>query len=147
MSDLERDCKKEAMMEDDSGCGCGCAHQCGEEGCCESGEPIEGEEDDLFVFSFRNDKDEEVYFALLDEFQYGEKEYWICQKVDVENMEEPTFDEENDELFVFAKEEEDGETVLSELESEEELEKVVEEWQKAIEVETEIYEEEPEEDS
>ena len=38
-------------------------------------------------------------------------------------------------------------TVLSELESEEELEKVVEEWQKAIEVETEFNEDEPEEDS
>ena len=147
MSNLERDFKKEEIVEEDGGCDCGCAHHCGEEGCCESDEPIEGEGDDLFVFSFRNDKDEEVYFALLDEFQYGEKEYWICQKVDVENMEEPAFDEENDELFVFAKEEEDGETVLSELESEEELEKVVEEWQKAIEVETEFNEDEPEEDS
>ncbi|HNW47354.1 MAG TPA: DUF1292 domain-containing protein [Thermotogota bacterium] len=148
MPDKDRDIQEKEWMEeeDDNLCDCGCPHQHDEDDCCQCDEPMEGEGDDLFVFSFRNEKDEEVYFALLDEFQHGEKEYWICQKVDVDQMEEPAFDEENDELYVFIKEEEDGETVLSELESEEELETVVEEWQKAIEAESEKEEEASEEE-
>jgi hypothetical protein len=129
----EKDFKKE--VEEESVCHCGCSHDCDEESCCEGDERgYEGEENDLFVFSFRDDNDQEIYFARLDEFLFNEKEYWICQKVDIEAVDKDfEFDEENSEIYVFIAEDEEGETVLTELDSEEELEKVVEEWQKSIE--------------
>ena len=75
MPDKDRDIQEKEWMEeeDDTSAIIGCLHQHDEDDCCQCDEPMEGEGDDLLLF--RNEKDEEVYFALLDEFQHGEKEY------------------------------------------------------------------------
>ncbi len=108
--------------------------------CCCSHE----HDDELYeapVFSLEDEEGNEVFFAYLDEVELDGKKYWVCQKVDVDQNEEVVQSLEDDQMDIFvfeAEDEDDGEGVsLSDIEDEQELQKVVDYWESTLEQEHE----------
>ncbi|HPE69253.1 MAG TPA: DUF1292 domain-containing protein [Thermotogota bacterium] len=89
------------------------------------------------VFSLTDEEGNEFHFEYLDEVEKEGKTYWIAQRVEVKGDEVFPYEEDDEDkeegsvsLFIFLKEDdEEGNAVLSELDSEEELQAVAEAWE------------------
>jgi len=100
--------------------------------CCSNHENHNHEEElEESVFSLKDENGEEQFFALLDEYEKNGKKYWICEEVKVENGQivENTSSEEFYITLFAAEEDEEGNMALGDVESEEEFQEIIDEWE------------------